>query len=81
MRFDLVLTSLPESDDLIAEVHWEGQPWAEVAYDRAQKQYTVRFCSRPGEEISDALPVAEWQDALRRATNLLAGRGYPTPEH
>ncbi|MGH9895870.1 MAG: hypothetical protein ACREA0_28565 [bacterium] len=40
---EIVIASDPDRDDLHAELQINGQPWAEVIYDKTKEAYVVTF--------------------------------------
>jgi hypothetical protein len=74
---EIVIASHPERDDLHAEIQVNGQPWAEVVYDRTKEAYVVTMIP-PGEgEEWPTFDLVELRRALAAAKKALVTKGYP----
>jgi hypothetical protein len=74
---EIVVASHPDRDDLHAEIQVNGQPWAEVVYDRTREAYVVTMIPPTEDEEWPAFDLVELGRALAAAKNALVTKGYP----
>ena len=78
MSMEIVIANDTERENLFAEVHAEGQVWAEVIYDDSKGRYVLTLFSQPQSDGSwRALELDAALDALIQAKARLIERGYP----
>jgi hypothetical protein len=73
---EIVIGSDQERDNLFAEIHVEGQPWAEVIFQDARNAYGLTIFPRDDGGWL-AFDLAETRQLLLDAKNALVARGYP----
>lgn len=74
---DIVIASDPDRDDLHAEIHVAGQPWAEVIYDKGKEGYVVTIVPPEEGESWPSFDLVELRRALSAAKAALVRKGYP----
>ncbi len=74
---EIVIASDRESDDLFAEIQVDGQPWAEVRYDRAKEAYVVTLFPPEEGEQAPVFDLVQLRRALFEAKDALVAKGYP----
>jgi hypothetical protein len=77
VNVDVVIASDRDRDDLFAEIQVNGQPWAEVSYDRAKEAYLVTFLPPERDEEWPEFDLVALHRALGKARDALVAKGYP----
>lgn len=73
---DIIIAGDRERENLFAEIHVDGQPWAEVIFDDATRTYALTIFA--GDEPQWlTFDLARVQQALLAARDALVARGYP----
>ena len=72
---EIVIASDRERDNLFAELHVEGQPWAEVIFDNQKGAYVLTIFAREDDWL--VFDLAETRRLLLSAKDALVARGYP----
>jgi len=74
---EIVIASDPDRDDLHAEIQVNGQPWAEVMYDKTKEAYVVTMIPPSEGEEGPVFDLVELRRALAAAKEALVTKGYP----
>ena len=74
---EIVIASDQNRDNLFAEVHFNGQPWAEVIFDAEKGAYLVTIFSAEG-DMWPSFDLSEVRRELLKARDALVARGYPS---
>lgn len=76
---EIVVANDQHREDLFAEIHAGGQPWAEVIYDGGKEEYVVTLFPPGADEEWPVFGFVELVRALHAARDALVARGYPDP--
>jgi hypothetical protein len=75
-RTHILVGSSPDSEELYAEIYWDGEQWAHIVFDPKLSRYSITiFGRRSGEGL--LLDLKDVEEAIGAAKGRLQQLGYP----
>jgi hypothetical protein len=72
-KFRITVASLPDREDLVAEVFYDGVQWVEISWEK-EDELTVQFYSHPRLDHWE-FPLDQALTVLEKAKSKLLGMG------